>query len=111
MKYEIKPFVMLNDIEGIYEFADENPIPAPFSVDTIRIGYPIVDYGKESYHDFPTSNGKPIEGNHLELLLEINTIINRECDKGNNYAPHCKEDYCIEVIEIENNIANVSIGS
>ena len=57
MKYEIRPFVMLNDIEGIYEFADENPSPVPFSVDTIRIGYPIVDYGKESYHDFPTSDG------------------------------------------------------
>ena len=39
MKYEIRPFVMLNDIEGIYEFADENPSPVPFSVDTIRIGY------------------------------------------------------------------------
>ena len=110
MKYEIRPFVMLNDIEGIYEFADENPSPVPFSVDTIRIGYPIVDYGKESYHDFPTSDGKPIEGTHL-LLLEINALINKECDKGNNYAPHDKSDYCIEVITIEDNIANVSIGS
>ena len=51
MKYEIRPFVMLNDIEGIYEFADENPSPVPFSVDTIRIGYPIVDYGRESYEN------------------------------------------------------------
>ena len=110
MKYEIRPFVMLNDIEGIYVFADENPSPVPFSVDTIRVGYPIIDYFKESYHDFPTSDGKPIEGTHL-LLLEINNLIDRECNKGNNYAPHCKEDYCIEIVRIEDNIAHVEIGS
>jgi hypothetical protein len=110
MKYEIRPFVMLNDIDGMYEFADENISPEQIKVDTIRIGYPIVDYGKESYRDFSTSDGKPIEGTHL-LLLVINAIINKECDKGNNYAPHEKSDYCIEVIEIEDNIANVSIGS
>ena len=70
MKYEIRPFVMLNDIEGIYEFANDNPSPVPFSVDTIRIGYPIVDYGKESYHDFPTSDGKPIEGEEKVLAMQ-----------------------------------------
>ena len=104
MKYEIRPFVMLNDIDGMYEFADENISPEQIKVDTIRIGYP------ESYHDFPTSDGKPILST-IVLLLEINAIINKECDKGNNYAPHEKSDYCIEVIEIEDNIANVSIGS
>jgi hypothetical protein len=110
MKYEIRPFVMLNDIEGIYEFANEDPSPAPFSVDTIRIGYPIIDYVKESYHDFPTTDGKPVAST-ASLLLEINALINKECDKGNNYAPHCKEDYCIEVVRIEDNIADVEIGS
>ena len=110
MKYEIRPFVMLNDIDGIYEFADSNHSPVQFSVDTIRVGYPIVDYGKESYHDFPTSDGKPIQNTHV-LLLEINSLINKECNKGNNYAPHEKDDYCIEIIRITDNIADVSIGS
>ena len=110
MKYEIRPFVMLNDIEGIYKFADKNPSPVQINVDTIRIGYPIIDYCKESYQDFSTSDGKPCLST-IVLLLEINALINKECDKGNNYAPHDKSDYCIEVIKIEDNIANVFIGS
>ncbi len=110
MKYEIRPFVMLNDTEGIYEFADENTSSVPFSVDTIRIGYPIIDYVKESYHDFPTTDGKPVTST-VSLLLEINALINRECNAGHNYAPHVKEDYCIEIVRIEDNIANVEIGS
>lgn len=109
MKYRIEPFVMLNDIEELYDFANNNPSPMPFKVDTIRVGYPIVDYSKESHHDFAIEGG-PIEGTHL-LLLEINSLISRECDRGNNYAPHDKSDYCIEIIEIEDNIANVFIGS
>lgn len=110
MKYEIRPFVMLNDIDGMYEFADENISPEQIKVDTIRIGYPIVDYGKESYHDFPTSDGKPCLST-IVLLLEINALINKECDKGNNYAPHDKRDYCIEIVKIEDNVAEVSVGS
>ena len=110
MKYEIRPFVMLNDIEGIYKFADKNPSPEPFSVDTIRIGYPIIDYMKDEYKDFSTLDGKPVNST-AALLLEINSLIDRECDKGNNYAPHVKEDYCIEVVKIEDNIAYAIIGS
>lgn len=110
MKYEIRPFVMLNDIDGMYEFADENISPEQIKVDTIRIGYPIVDYGKESYHDFPTSDGKPCLST-IVLLLEINALINKECDKGNNYAPHDKRDYCIEIVKIEDNVAEVFVGS
>ena len=108
MKTELRPFVMLNDMEGICDYSDQNPVQ--MSVDTIRIGYPIIDYCQEDYRDFPTSDGKPATGT-LQLLKEINSLINRECDKGNNFAPHEKSDYCIEVIEIENNIANVLIGS
>jgi hypothetical protein len=110
MKYEIRPFVMLNDIDGIYDFANENISPVQIKVDTIRIGYPIIDYIKESYHDFQTSDGKPCMST-IVLLLEINALINKECDNGHNYAPHDKSDYCIEVIKIEDNIANVFIGS
>ena len=110
MKREIRPFVMLNDIDGIYDFADGEVMDEQMSVNTIRIGYPIIDYCKESSHDFPTLEGKPCRS-IVTLLLEINRRINIECDKGNNYAPHHKEDYCIEVIKIEDNIANVFVGS
>ena len=110
MKYEIRPFVMLNDIEGIHEFANENPIPAPFYVDTIRLGYPVIDFSEGNHKDFHVLNNDPVR-TLTGLLLEINRIINVECDNGHNYAPHDKSDYCIEVIKIEDNIANVSIGS
>ncbi len=101
---------MLDDIKGIYEFARENPSEQDFSVDTIRVGYPIIDYSQESYHDFPTLDGTPAIST-AALLLEINSLISRECDNGHNYAPHCKDDYCIEVIRIEDNIAHVFVGS
>lgn len=110
MKYEIRPFVMLDDIEGIYEFARENPSPVQFRVDTIRIGYPIVNYSVENHRDFPTLDGKPALST-AQLLLEINRRLNIECDKGNNYAPHEKTDYCIEVVTIKDNVADVSVGS
>ena len=110
MKQEIRPFVMLNDIDDIYAFAKNDPSTEEFSVDTIRIGYPIINYLKESYHDFPTTDGKPATST-VALLLEINSLINRECNAGHNYAPHNKEAYCIEVIKIEDNIASVFVGS
>lgn len=110
MKYEIRPFVMLDDIRAMYEFASENPAPENIMVNTLRFGYPIVDYAIESTRDFPTIDGKPCLST-IVLLLEINRRLNIECDKGNNYAPHDKHDYCIEVIEIEDNIANILIGS
>ena len=110
MKQEIRPFIMLNDIDGIYEYAKSCPLVEDIEVDTIRIGYPIIDYSKEDYHDFPILDGKLCTCT-VTLLLEVNSLINRECNAGHNYAPHHKEDYCIEVIKIQDNIANVFVGS
>ena len=116
MKYETRPFIMLNDLDEMYEYSDENltmlergyRIPVPLFIDTIRMGYPIIDYSEGDHKDFHVDDPvRTLTG----LLLEINRIINEECDNGHNYAPHDKSDYCIEVIQIEDNIANVFIGS
>ncbi len=110
MNTTIKPFVCLDDIEAFYDFARENPSSVDFSVDTIRVGYPIADWSLEEYKEFKTLDGKPAIST-VALLLEINRAVTTELDKGNNYACHSKEDYCIEEIEIIDNIAIVSIGS
>ena len=118
MKYETRPFIMLNDLEEMYEYSDENltmlerghRIPVPLCIDTIRLGYPVIDYSEGDHKDFPVLDNDPVR-TLTGLLLEINRIINVECDNGHNYAPHDKSDYCIEVIKIEDNIANVFVGS
>lgn len=118
MKYETRPFIMLNDLEEMYEYSDENMtmlerghrIPVPLYIDTIRLGYPVIDFSEGDHKDFPVLNNDPVR-TLTGLLLEINRIINVECDNGHNYAPHDKSDYCIEVIKIEDNIADVFIGS
>ena len=110
MNTTIKPFVCLNDIEAFYDFARENPSPVDFSVDTIRVGYPIADWSREEYKEFKTLDGKPAIST-VALLLEINRAVTIELDKGENYSPHCAEDYCIEIIDIVDNVATVEFGS
>ena len=116
MKYRIEPFIMLNDFDELLEYTSMEltmvekgyRIPVPLYIDTIRMGYPVIDYSEGDHKDFRVDDPvRTLTG----LLLEINRIINVECDNGHNYAPHDKSDYCIEVIEIEDNIANVFIGS
>ena len=110
MNTTIKPFVCLNDIEAFYDFARENPSPVDFSVDTIRVGYPVADCSREEYKEFKTHDGEPAIST-VALLLEINRAVRIELDKGENYAPHCAEDYCIEIIDIVDNVATVYFGS
>ena len=118
MKYRIEPFIMLNDFDELLEYTSMEltmvekgyRIPVPLYIDTIRMGYPVIDYSEGDHKDFPVLDNDPVR-TLTGLLLEINRRINVECDNGHNYAPHDKSDYCIEVIEIEDNIANVFIGS
>ena len=110
MTQTIKPFVCLNDIEAIYDFARENPSPVDFSVDTIRVGYPVCDWSREEYKEFKTLDNKPAIST-TALLLEINRAVTTELSKGNNFAPHDAEDYCIERIDILDNMATVQFGS
>ena len=108
MNTTIKPFVYLNDIKSFYDFARENPVS--IAVDTIRVGYPVADWSREEYKEFKTIDGKPVFS-IADLLLEINRAVICELDKGENFAPHCADDYCIERITINDNVCIVDFGS
>ena len=69
-----------------------------------------IKLSNEEYKEFKTLDGKPAIST-VALLLEINRAVTIELDKGENYAPHCAEDYCIEIIDIVDNVATVEFGS
>ena len=106
MALSFNPFVCVNDIEEINEFIEKEAYDKPLEVDSIYIGYPITEDGEmdEFY------NGKPIT-NLRDLMMEINSIIDREVKAGHNYAPHVIEDYCIEIVEVTGNVCCVDVGS
>ena len=68
MKYETRPFIMLNDLEEMYDYSDENMtmlerghrIPVPLYIDTIRLGYPVIDFSEGDHKDFPVLNNDPV---------------------------------------------------
>lgn len=106
MALSFNPFVCVNDFDEINEFVEKEAYDTPLEVDTIYIGYPITeDCEMEDFY-----NGKPIT-NLRDLMMEINTIIDREVKAGHNYAPHVIEDYCIEIVEVTGNVCCVDVGS
>lgn len=106
MALSFNPFICLNDSDEMEEYLRKETYKKPLNVQRIFIGYPITEDGedREFYH------GRAIT-NLRDLLLEINAIISREVEAGNNYAPHSIEDYCIEIVEVTDDICCVDIGS
>ena len=112
MKQTISPFICLNDFEYMDNFSKgwhQHGAPK-LNIKYIRVGYPIVDWSKREYKVFTAADGQT-EVSVGDLLHRINNHVVAELNKGNNYAPHVAEDYCIERIEILDNMATVYFGS
>lgn len=108
MALSFNPFICLNDSDELEEYLREETYKKPLNVQRIFIGYPITEDGEmdEFYHD----ENNPITSLR-DLLMKINEIINREVEAGHNYAPHCVDDYCIEIVEVTGDVCCVDIGS
>ena len=108
MALSFNPFICLNDSDELEEYIKRETYDKPLNVQRIFIGYPITEDAeiREFYHN----EDKPIT-NLRDLLTEINNIIVMEVEAGHNYAPHSIEDYCIEIVEVTDDICCVDIGS
>ena len=110
MKQTIEPFICLNDFEYMDNFSQgfhshgKGRIP----VEALVIGYPITDWSREQPKRFDIKAKPYYVG---ELLRTINEVVTNELAKGNNFAPHVAEDYCIECVTIEDGICTVEFGS
>jgi len=102
------PFVCLNDADEMEEYIRLGTANEPLNIQRIFIGYPITEDGEQK--EFFHNDDKPIT-TMRELLTEINAIVSREVEQGNNYAPHCIEDYCIESLKVTDGVCSVDIGS
>lgn len=80
-----------------------------FNVHTISIGYPIADWSRGERKTFTID--KPKEMTAELLMSSINAVVVSELTKGNNFAPHAAEDYCIEHITVMDGVAEVEFGS
>lgn len=112
MTQTIQPFICLNDFEYMDNYSKGfHSHGAPkFDIKYIRVGYPIVDFTQGTLKVFTAEDGQT-ECTVGELMHRINDLVIAEIDKGNNYAPHSAEDYCIERIDIIDNMATVQFGS
>ena len=108
MALSFNPFVCVNDIDEINEFVEKEAYEKPLEVDSIYIGYPLTENGEMDL--FYQDENKPIT-NLRDLMMTINSIIDREVKAGHNYAPHDIEDYCIEIVEVTGHICCVDVGS
>ena len=108
MALSFNPFVCVNDFDEINEFVEKEAYDKPLNVQRIYIGYPITEDGEmdEFYHN----EDKPLT-TLRDLMMEINSIIDREVKSGHNYAPHVIEDYCIEIVEVTDDVCCVDVGS
>ena len=111
MKKDIHTCIPLDDTEYMLNFSEgyHSHGAKEFPIDTIRIGYPIADWGKGEYRTFPVNltDGATIGC----IMLTAARIIYKEIEKGNNYAPHIWSDYTIEHITILDNVATIECGS
>ena len=108
MKTKITPFIPLTDYEYMDNFSIGYHSKQPkLDIREVHIGYPLVqdlDTVRRYKVDF-----KDASVSRLMHFIAA-TIIKEDID-GNNYGPHIVQDYCIEIINIENGIATISIGS
>lgn len=109
MKTTIQPFITLLDEEYMDNFSIGYHRHQPLlDVKEIRIGYPVTDWAAGDINIYPMN----FKGVTLSKVMHaIRDIILKEYTDGNNYAPHVPADYCIEIIDIENGIATITIGS
>ena len=110
MKTEIKTCITLDDNEYMLNFSIgyHSHGVKEFPVDTIRIGYPIADWGRGEYRTF---EHKPKGATIGAIMLAAAKIVSEEIEKGNNYACHNWNDYTIERITIIDNVATIEFGS
>ena len=109
MKKTIEAFIPLTDYEYMDNFSmGFHSKTGSIDVNSIKIGYPIADWLNNETKIFPIENRKYTIG---ELMRKISEIVANEIEKGNNFAPHVVDDYCIEKITIVDGIALVDIGS
>ena len=110
MKKEITTCIPLDDQEYMLNFSIgyHSHGAKEFPVDTIRIGYPIADWGRGEYRTF---DYQPKGATVGAIMLAAAKIVREEVKKGNNYAPHNWNDYTIERITILDNVATIEFGS
>ena len=110
MKTEIKTCIPLDDHEYMLNFSIgyHSHGATEFPVDTIRIGYPIADWGRGEYRTFEY---KPQGATVGAIMIAAAKIVRDEIEKGNNYACHYWNDYTIECITIIDNVATIDFGS
>lgn len=110
MKTVITPFIQLDDKEYMLNFSTgyHSHGAKEFPVDTLRIGYPIADWGRGEFRTFEYSPKGATVG---AIMLHAAKIVREEVEKGNNYAQHNWNDYTIERITILDNVATIEFGS
>ena len=108
MKTKITPFIEATDYEYMDNFSKGYHLHQPLlNIQRIEIGYPLVQ-------DLNTTRKYNVDMQDAtigRLMHAISAILINEDCAGNNYGPHRVEDYCIEIINIDNGIATISIGS
>ena len=110
MKQTITPFICLNDFENMDNFSKgwHSHGKGRIAAEKLRIGYPISDWSVDDVKTFPIEAKMYTVG---ELMRAINQVVVGELAKGNNYAPHVAEDYCIEHITVVDGVVSVEFGS
>lgn len=109
MRKTIEPFIPLTDYEYMDNFSmGYHSKTGSIKAESIKIGYPIADWSNNETKMFPIENR---EYTIRELMRKVSEIVALEIEKGNNFAPHIVDDYCIEKITIIDGIALVDIGS
>lgn len=109
-KVVLSPYICLNDFEYMDNYSKgwHSHGAERIEVEKLSIGYPVADWSEGEVRSFPVEKKSYTVG---ELMRAINDVVVAEIDKGNNYAPHVADDYCIEHVYIVDGVAEVVFGS
>ena len=110
-KLELRPFVCLEDYPEIRRYAETVPGGREHNimVRSIRIGYPVADWSRGEVKEWKLGHDEP--ESVLSLLLTIKALTLEELARGSNYGPHRPQDYCIELVTVEDGVCTVRFGS